>query len=183
MNNSSAGYRKSLREHHQRINLKVSRRQFVLGGAATLACASAVPYLSSCSNNAVTKSCLKVSDFVSEGIGSLNSELANLYTSKEPTKLCVLENSKGAEACITNFGARVVSLMVPDKNNNFQDVTLGLKSIKDYVFSENYANIMGAMAGRTIGRTSNAKFSLNGKEYTLEKNYRDKHNIHGGKFG
>ena len=44
---------------------------------------------------------------------------------EKPVKLYTLTNKKGVEACITNFGGRVVSLMVPDRNGNFIDVVLG----------------------------------------------------------
>ena len=87
------------------------------------------------------------------------------------------------EACITNLGARLVSLMVPDKNGNFKDVVLGFDNIADYANIDKQNNVMGAEVGRTISRIANAKFTYDGIEYQLEKNYRDKHNIHGGKFG
>lgn len=161
----------------------MSRRQFIFGGAATLVGAGAIPYLSSCSNNTVTKSGLKVSDFESSGVGQFNDKLKTTYTAEVPTTLCVLKNKNGMEACITNFGARIVSIMAPDKNGEFKDVVLGLPSIKEYALAATEGNVMGAQVGRLIGRTENAKFTLDGVEYNLEVNYKDKHNIHGGSFG
>ena len=49
------------------------------------------------------------------------------------TKLYTLRNSTGMEVCITNFGARIVSIMVPDKNGNMTDVVLGFDNIEDYI--------------------------------------------------
>lgn len=87
------------------------------------------------------------------------------------------------EVCITNLGARVVSIMVPDKNGDFKDVCLGFNNIAEYANIDKQNNVMGAEVGRTISRIANAKFTYDNIEYQLEKNYRDKHNIHGGKFG
>lgn len=163
--------------------MNISRRNFIIGGASSIVCAAAIPALSSCSNNTVTKSGLKISDFESNGVGKLNPELQTTYTADTPTKLCVLKNKNGAEVCITNFGARIVSIMVPDKDGKFKDVVLGFSSIKEYTTVGNLDNVMGAQVGRVIGRTENAKFTLDGEEYNLEKNYKGKHNIHGGRFG
>ena len=48
-------------------------------------------------------------------------------------KLYTLKNKNGMEVCITNFGARIVSLMVPDKNGTMTDVVLGFDNIEDYI--------------------------------------------------
>ena len=49
------------------------------------------------------------------------------------TQLYTLKNSIGMEVCITNFGARIVSIMVPDKDGNMTDVVLGFDNIEDYI--------------------------------------------------
>ena len=51
----------------------------------------------------------------------------------EATNLYTLKNQAGMEVCITNFGGRIVSVMVPDKNGVMQDVVLGFDSIADYI--------------------------------------------------
>ena len=56
------------------------------------------------------------------------------------TQLYTLKNKAGMEVCITNFGGRIVSIMVPDKNGVMQDVVLGFDSIADY---NNSANAIG----------------------------------------
>ena len=60
---------------------------------------------------------------------------ANFETTVDGTKavkLYTLTNHNGMEVCITNFGGRIVSLMVPDKNGTMTDVVLGFDSIADY---------------------------------------------------
>jgi aldose 1-epimerase len=95
------------------------------------------------------------------------------------TGLYFLNNGKLA-AAITNYGARVVSLIVPDKNGTPTDVVLGYDSIGKYLHQpETY---FGAIVGRYGNRIANGKFKLNGKEYTLYKN-NGPNTLHGGKKG
>ena len=96
----------------------------------------------------------------------------------DSTALYTLVNANGAEACITNFGGRLVSMMVPDKNGNFQDVVLGFDSIEAY-FPENNLSDFGASIGRYANRINEGKFSLDGTEYQLPLN-NGKHSLHGG---
>ena len=113
-----------------------------------------------------TLSGLKKADFVSEVNG-------------KPTDLYVLKNAKGAEACITNWGGRWVSMMVPDKNGKMIDVVLGYDKLQDYISS---SGNFGALIGRYGNRIANGKFTLDGTEYTLPQN--DKTNcLHGGPNG
>ena len=112
--------------------------------------------------------------------------LSGLYKSKfetevagQPTSLYVLKNAKGAEACVTNWGGRLVSVMVPDKNGKMTDVVLGYDSIQAYI---NSTGNFGALIGRYGNRIANGKFKLDGTEYTLPQN--DKTNcLHGGPEG
>ena len=97
----------------------------------------------------------------------------------KPTKLYVLKNKNGVEACITNFGGRLVSLMVPDKNGTLTDVVLGHDNIKDYVSIDGN---FGALIGRYGNRIGNAQFVLDGTTYKLPKN-NDEHCLHGGPDG
>jgi aldose 1-epimerase len=113
-----------------------------------------------------TLSGLKPSDFVTEIDG-------------KPTALYVLKNAKGVEACITNYGGRLVSLMVPDKNGKLTDVVLGYGSIADYLASDGN---FGALIGRYGNRIANARFTLDEVEYTLPAN-NNGHCLHGGPQG
>src|SRR5689334_7461672 len=64
----------------------------------------------------------------------------------KPTTLYVLKNSGKVQAAITNYGARVVSLLVPDKNGVLTDVALGYDSIGPYVHGPE--TFFGAIVGR-----------------------------------
>ena len=72
------------------------------------------------------------------------------------TDLYVLKNKNNMEVCITNFGGRIVSIVVPDKNGNNQDVVLGFDSVMDY---KKYPQDFGATIGRYANRIGNAKFT------------------------
>lgn len=94
-------------------------------------------------------------------------------------KLYTLKNANGMEVCITNFGGRIVSIMVPDKNGNMQDVALGFDNINDYM---TIPNDFGAAIGRYANRIGDGKFTLDGKEYQLPQN-NGNHCLHGGPTG
>ena len=53
--------------------------------------------------------------------------------SGKKTDLFVLKNKNGMEVCVTNFGGRIVSVLVPDKEGMMRDVVLGFDSIQDYL--------------------------------------------------
>jgi aldose 1-epimerase len=90
-----------------------------------------------------------------------------------------LTSSKGLRARITNFGATLVSLEVPDRHGNLADVTLGFDSLDQYIKPQPY---MGVTVGRYANRIGNAKFTLGGVEYKLTAN-EGPHQLHGGKVG
>jgi len=91
-----------------------------------------------------------------------------------------LTNSQGLKAVITNYGGRLVSLLVPDKNGKLTDVVVGFKNAAEY---ENATDAyFGATIGRFGNRIANGKFNLAGKEYTLFKN-NGPNTLHGGKKG
>ena len=116
---------------------------------------------------ATTLSGLKSENFVAEVDG-------------KPTALYVLTNKQGAEVCMTNWGGRIVSVMVPDKNGKLTDVVLGYDNIQDYV--ANPDNNYGGLIGRYGNRIAQAKFSIDGTEYTLPQN-NNGHCLHGGPKG
>jgi len=98
-----------------------------------------------------------------------------------PTALYSLKNAAGMEVCITNFGGRIVSVMVPDRDGNFRDVVLGFDKISDY-FPENNKSDFGACIGRYANRIANGRFTLDGVEYQLPLN-NNGHSLHGGPDG
>jgi aldose 1-epimerase len=95
------------------------------------------------------------------------------------TDLYVLTNTNGMEVCITNFGGRIVSILVPDKDGNKKDVVLGFDSIQDYI---NVPSDFGAAIGRYANRIGNGAFELDGIKYDLPKNNYG-HTLHGGPNG
>ncbi|HKL14508.1 MAG TPA: aldose epimerase family protein [Balneolaceae bacterium] len=96
------------------------------------------------------------------------------------TDLYFLESDFGIKVAVTNLGGRVVSIMVPDRNGNYADVSLGMKDIKAYLnANEPY---YGALIGRVANRIANGKFSLDGIEYCLNQNNKS-NSLHGGPNG
>lgn len=96
-----------------------------------------------------------------------------------PVKLYQLKNANGMEVCITNYGGRVVSVMVPDKDGKLTDVVLGYDNLKQYTDTLNSPSDYGSSVGRYANRIAGGKFSLNGEEIQLKQN--DGPNcLHGG---
>ena len=95
-------------------------------------------------------------------------------------QLVNLRNSHGLGAVITNYGGRVVSLFVPDKNGHFDDIVLGYDNPEDYLRSnEKY---YGALIGRYGNRIGKARFSIGDQTYFLKKN-NGENSLHGGGKG
>ncbi len=98
---------------------------------------------------------------------------------EKPVKLYTLKNQNGMEVCITNYGGRVVSLVVPDKDGKPTDVVLGFDNIKQYADTLNSPSDYGSSVGRYANRIAGGKFTLSGKQYQLKQN--DNSNcLHGG---
>ena len=111
--------------------------------------------------------------------GLLVDAFDKIVESKQ-TGLYILTNKVGCEITITNYGAKIVSLMVPDNEGNLRDVVLGHPSIEEYITSEE--PYFGAICGRTANRIANGRFSLDGKEYKLAVN-NGPNSLHGGLKG
>ena len=95
------------------------------------------------------------------------------------TDLYILRNKNNMEVCITNFGGRIVSVMVPDKDGQMRDVVLGFDSSQDYISKP---SDFGASIGRYANRINQGKFTLDGVEYQLPRNNYG-HCLHGGPQG
>jgi aldose 1-epimerase len=98
----------------------------------------------------------------------------------EPVEIYTLTNAKGVEARITTYGGALVSLKVPDRTGKFADVVLGFDNLEGYL--NNNGPFFGVIVGRYANRIGKARFSLNGKEYTLAKN-NGENTLHGGNKG
>ena len=111
----------------------------------------------------------------------LNPENFAATYNDAPTALYTLTNAKGMEVCITNFGGRIVSILVPDKQGQMKDVVLGFDKVSDY-FPENNQTDFGASIGRYANRINQGKITLDGVEYQLPQNNFG-HCLHGGPTG
>lgn len=106
-----------------------------------------------------------------ESFGKIkDGRVAALYT---------LENSSGASVQLTNFGAAVVSINVPDKDGSLIDVALGCDCASSY---ETQTACVGCVPGRHANRIAKGMFELDGKTYHLAVNNASNH-LHGGKIG
>lgn len=97
----------------------------------------------------------------------------------EEATLYTLTNGNGMKVSFTNYGANIVSIIVPDSKGNFADVNLGYENLAGY--EENPPGF-GSFIGRHANRIGGASFELNGKVYELDKND-GKNNLHGGLVG
>ena len=109
---------------------------------------------------------------------SLDLSFDTVIDSKD-VKLYTLMNGK-LKAALTNYGARLVKLQVPNKAGNLTDVVLGYDSAAAY--KSNASNFYGAIVGRYGNRIGDATFTLQGSKYELEKND-GKNSLHGGTHG
>lgn len=95
------------------------------------------------------------------------------------TGLYALTNANGMEVTVTDFGGRIVSVMVPDRAGELRDVVLGFDNIDDYI---HVPSDFGAAIGRYANRIGQGRFTLDGKVYELPKNNFG-HCLHGGPDG
>lgn len=107
------------------------------------------------------------------------AKFETLVDGNKAVKLYTLKNAAGMEVCITNFGGRLVSIMVPDKDGKMTDVLLGFDNVSDY---QNISNDFGASIGRYANRINKGKITIDGVEYQLPQNNYG-HCLHGGPDG
>ncbi|MEX0321314.1 MAG: aldose epimerase family protein [Puniceicoccaceae bacterium] len=92
-----------------------------------------------------------------------------------------LMNKNGMIVRITNYGATVTAIIVPDKNGEFADVALGYNTVEGYINAIDRP-YFGSIVGRYGNRIAKGKFTLDGEEYELATNNGENH-LHGGKMG
>ncbi len=102
---------------------------------------------------------------------SLNNKHVRLFT---------IVNSNGMRADVTNYGGRIVSLLVPDINGCLEDVVTGYHSIEEYLTNDEM--YFGALIGRYGNRIGNARFAIDDREYVLKAN-NGPNSLHGGPGG
>ena len=112
-------------------------------------------------------------------VSGLDPAKFDTLINEKPVKLYTLKNASGMEVCITNYGGRVVSLVVPDKDGKPTDVVLGFDNIRQYTDTLNSPTDYGSSVGRYANRIKNSQFKLNDSVYQLKVN--DNENcLHGG---
>lgn len=112
----------------------------------------------------------------------LNPTAFDTIINSKAVKLYTINNSNGMEVCITNFGGRIVSLVVPDKNGKPTDVVLGYDNIAQYADSINSPSDFGAAIGRYANRINKGKLIIEGEKIQLPTNNFG-HCLHGGPSG
>ncbi|ALI99375.1 aldose epimerase family protein [Rufibacter tibetensis] len=156
--------------------------KYVLRPVSTLLVASML-LVSACNQNAGNKETANTENQTSNTANEVKlparADFQKTIDGKQ-TDLFVLKNKNNVQAAITNYGGRVVSLLVPDKNGKLTDVSIGFANVEDY--TEGADTFFGATIGRYGNRIAKGKFNLEGKEYTLATNNGANH-LHGGVKG
>ena len=106
----------------------------------------------------------------------VNKQSFGKTASGEAIDKYTLRNSSDVEAVIINYGAIVVSLRVPDRTGNLEDVVLGFDSLDGYLGTHPF---FGAIVGRYGNRIAKGLFTLGGVQYKLARNNGENH-LHGG---
>ncbi|MGB2403565.1 MAG: aldose epimerase family protein [Akkermansiaceae bacterium] len=96
-------------------------------------------------------------------------------------KLYTLKNNVGTEVKVTNYGAIITSIVVPDREGRFDDIVLGYDRVEDYMNAVDKP-YFGAVVGRYGNRIAKGQFTLDGETYTLAINNPPNH-LHGGVIG
>jgi len=112
----------------------------------------------------------------------LKKENFNTIINGEEVTLFTLRNKNGSVAQFTNYGARWLSMWVPDRKNQWADIILGFESLGEYLDAKE--KYYGAIVGRVCGRIDKGIFELNGVSYQLANNdlfgKPVKNHLHGG---
>jgi aldose 1-epimerase len=135
-------------------------------------------FMVACNNSSSDKpgSAMQKADSITTGI--ISRTFGNFEG--KPVTQYTLTNARGMQVSILDYGGTVTGIMVPDKNGNFGDVVLGFDSFDGYV--QKNEPYFGALVGRYANRISKAKFTLDGKTYSLAAN-NNANSLHGGNKG
>lgn len=110
---------------------------------------------------------------------NIKEEIFGYADAGQEINLFTLSNSNGLQVKITNYGGRITSIQVPDKNGQLGHVVLGYDTLAGYLADESN---FGAIIGRVTNRIAQGKFTLDSQEYTLAINNGPNH-LHGGLKG
>jgi len=112
-------------------------------------------------------------------MGSIKKELFGVHESGREVYAYTLENSKGMKVKLITYGGAIAELWVPDRNGRISDIVCGYDDLDSYIRSGEY---VGVLIGRCCNRIADGRFTLDGKEYQLNKNSLNGH-LHGGPTG
>ena len=115
-------------------------------------------------------------------LSGLDPERFVAQVGDKTTALYTLVNPSGMEVCVTNFGGRIVSVMVPDRNGEMKDVVLGFDNVFNYIDKENTPTDFGASVGRYANRLNKGVVTIAGETIQLPINNFG-HCLHGGPEG
>ena len=96
-------------------------------------------------------------------------------------RLYTLSNKNGVEIKVTNFGAIITSILVPDRDGKLADIALGYDQVEGYINAVDKP-YFGAIVGRYGNRIAKGEFTLDGETYSLAINNSPNH-LHGGVIG
>lgn len=154
---------------------------------------SFVAVLAACSGSKCQESCsttlsgINPADYDTAVCVAYDYEQNKFYNdtaNAKEVKLYTLKNKNGMEVCITNFGGRIVSIMVPNKEGKMVDVCCGFDKVENY-FPWNYETDFGCSVGRYANRIDGGTFTLPGESepVVLAKNNNGHASLHGGYTG
>lgn len=138
-----------------------------------------LPFVVGCNNSTNDQSTSKAQQGADSTKGGLNSRVFGNYDNRSVAEY-TLKNSAGMEVSILDYGGIVTRIIVPDKNGNMGDVVFGFESLDGYL--QKNEPYFGALVGRYANRISKARFTLDGKTYTLAAN-NNGNSLHGGNKG
>ena len=98
---------------------------------------------------------------------AVTKEVFGTAKSGETVYRYFISNSKGMKSGVSNYGANLVNLYVPDREGKSEDVVLGFDSLEAYFVNESF---FGAVIGPNANRIGGASFELEGVRYTLDAN-------------
>jgi aldose 1-epimerase len=122
----------------------------------------------------------KSSDVLSDITGLVEKENFQGTYNEKQTDLLTIRNANGIVMQVTNYGAKIVTLFIPDRDGNMADVVFGYESIQEYLDGN---RSFGAIVGRYANRIDSGTFTLDGTQYQLPLNDGGKNTLHGGDTG
>ncbi|HEY0732198.1 MAG TPA: aldose epimerase family protein [Chitinophagaceae bacterium] len=116
---------------------------------------------------------------MNKDVALLTPEIINFHQTIDGKEvgLFVLQKHGDFAVAVTNYGARVVSIVTKDASGEFKDVVMGFDNLEQYIKSDEKYH--GAVVGRYANRIAQGKFSIEGQEYILPIN-NGLHHLHGG---